>query len=170
MRSVFLVGFMGCGKSTVCRSLAGRLELPFVDLDEEIERAEGATVSELFEQRGERGFRAAETRALELQTKQAPAVVATGGGLYMVEANRCKIRRAGQCAVFLDVPWSAIEARIGQDNESRPLWRDRTKAQRLYEQRLPTYRLADVVVTLRGNEPPADVAEVVWREVLSCAT
>ncbi len=159
---MFLVGFMGCGKTTVGRFLAERLEVPFVDLDEEIERAESATIPEIFERRGEVGFRATETRALADQVVKPPSVVATGGGLFTVEANRRHIEQAGGCTVFLDVPWELIERRISATAENRPLWREPARARLLYEARLPTYRLADVVVSPGGDESPADVAEAAW--------
>lgn len=86
---------MGCGKSTVGKCLAEKLELPFVDLDEEIEQTEGAAIPEIFERQGEPAFRAVETRTLTAQTMKLPAVVATGGGLFCVKSNRDHIDRVG---------------------------------------------------------------------------
>src|SRR5690606_7531818 len=77
---IYLVGFMGAGKTTVGRLLAARLGYPFVDLDQEIERDAGQSVREIFESEGEVGFRAREWQRLETVRRLPAAVVATGGG------------------------------------------------------------------------------------------
>lgn len=152
MSHVLLIGFMGAGKSAVGRSVAERLGRPFIDLDEEIERIEGAAVPELFEQRGEAGFRAAERAALERLTDAADAVVATGGGVVLREDNRALLRRLGTVVYLAVTPEQAL-ARLGEDH-GRPLLEglDADGAARLLESRLPLYEaVADHVVDTDGR-------------------
>lgn len=118
-RHVFLVGFMGAGKSTVGKMLAEKLGRPFVDLDARIEAAAGARVREVFEKIGESGFRRLERDALESLESQEPAVVACGGGIVTVDENRSTLRRLG-VVVYLQVTSGEALARIG-DVASRPL-------------------------------------------------
>src|SRR5438270_12548457 len=88
-RSVVLVGMMGAGKSTIGRRLSARLRMPFVDADTEIEAAAGMSISDIFENHGERHFRDGEARVIaRLLVDNGPAVVATGGGAVMPEGTR----------------------------------------------------------------------------------
>ena len=98
---VYLVGMPGSGKSTVGREVAGRLGVPFVDLDEEIERRHGSTVPEIFADEGEAAFRALEARELVEVSRQDPSVVACGGGVVLEPANRIALRNTGTC-VYLE--------------------------------------------------------------------
>ena len=86
-KPVLLIGMMGCGKSTVGRLLAERMRLPLIDLDEEIARAAGKTIPEIFAQEGEAGFRARETAALERALAREDGVIATGGGIVTRAEN-----------------------------------------------------------------------------------
>ena len=97
---IYLVGMPGSGKSVVGRELAGRLGVPFIDLDEEIEREAGRSVSQIFTEQGEPAFRAMEATALTKAATQDPAVVACGGGVVLEPANRITLRATGT-AVFL---------------------------------------------------------------------
>ena len=100
---IFLTGFMGSGKTTVGRRLAERLELPFVDLDEEIERRAGMAVREIFERQGEPAFRALEAEALRQVLALPDVVVATGGGTMAFEGNFRLIRASGLVVAATDV-------------------------------------------------------------------
>ena len=159
MRSIFLVGFMGAGKTSVGAAVARKLELGFIDLDAEISKALGATVPEIFAERGEKAFRAAESEALARTARLEDVVVATGGGAFCTQANRDTIHRSGGISVFLDVPWEELEKRLAHDHGHRPMYGDAEAARRLFEARLPQYNLATIVVD--GNEDPARVAEKV---------
>ena len=108
---VYLVGMPGAGKSVVGVELAGRLGVPFIDLDAEIEREVAASVSEIFAREGEAGFRAREAAALVRTSMQDPAVVACGGGIVLEPANRITLRNTG-VAVYLDVPLEQLRERI----------------------------------------------------------
>ena len=152
------MGFMGAGKSTVGKALAGRLGWPFVDLDEQIEAAAGATVREIFAARGETAFRVLEREALLRTRALDPAVIATGGGTFVQPANLEAVRQGG-LTVWLNPPFATIAARIGAlGKEDRPLYRDETQAWELYRQRLPVYRRADLELDIEPQEQPEEIA------------
>ena len=147
----FLVGFMGTGKSTLGRQVAERMGLPFVDLDERIERSSGSSVSEIFAREGEDGFRRRESQALlELVKEPEQMVVATGGGAFTVDANRLLMKKAG-VVVWLDVPIGEILARI--DGLERPLWKTPQEVRALHELRRGSYQQAHHRLALDGAGP-----------------
>lgn len=147
---LYLVGFMGSGKSAVGRRLADRLGAPFVDLDAEIERTSGLTVRALFEGVGEEEFRRRESVFLQATESLPRAVVATGAGCFAREENRERLRRLGS-AVFLDVPFPAIRARLAGKTD-RPLFQSLEQAERLFLERTPFYKMAETRVALTGAE------------------
>ena len=146
---IYLVGFMGSGKTEIGRRVAERLERPFVDLDAEIERTSGVTIRALFESDGEPAFREREAAFLEGTEALPDAVVATGGGCYVREGNRRAISKLGT-AVFLDVPLPTLLSRLAGKTD-RPLFRDPEQAARLYAEREPFYRMQTVRVRLEGE-------------------
>jgi shikimate kinase len=154
---IFLVGFMGAGKTSVGSELARRLGYPFLDVDQRVEAALGMTVAEVFASLGEPAFRAEETRQLGLCGRFGDAVVATGGGLFTFPHNRERIRRLG-VSVFLDVPWAEILARLPGKRGERPLFSEPEHAYGLYRSRLPHYRTADLAVNPNPGEDPAVLA------------
>src|SRR6185503_11403615 len=116
---VFLVGFMGAGKSSVGRALASRLGWQFCDLDQVIEKREGKTVAEIFAEREEAGFRAAETKALEelLQdpSRKTDLVIALGGGTFAQPQNRRILEEAQAITVLLEAPLDELRRRCTAD-------------------------------------------------------
>ncbi len=155
---VYLVGFMGAGKTTVGQRLAARLGCPFVDLDESIEARAGMSVRAIFERRGEPEFRAMEREALRETLRHPRVVVATGGGTVTFEANR-ELIAANGVSVWLRAPFDAIAARIGGEGKSdRPLFRDEAQAFALYRERLPAYRRSDLEVAVAPAEEPEEIA------------
>lgn len=116
---IFLVGFMGAGKSSVARIVAEHLDRPFVDLDAEIERDAGTTIPVIFAEQGEERFRAMETAHLAALAEAPPAVVACGGGVVVLPENRVLLGRLG-IVVYLEVTAAEALARIG-DAATRPL-------------------------------------------------
>lgn len=156
----YLVGFMGCGKSTVGRLLADRLKWDFVDLDEEIEQEAGAKIVDIFERFGEPAFRAMERKALNKQVRQArmgmARVIALGGGAFAQAANRETIEAAG-VSIWLKSPVEQMWERVSGDDD-RPLARDREGFEALYREREPTYAEADFTI-LRDEAPPDQIVE-----------
>ncbi len=126
---VYLVGFMGAGKSTVARALARRLDWQAIDIDELIEHRERQTVADLFARRGEAYFRTVERAVLVDQIGVRHRVVATGGGTFADPQNRAMINADG-VSVWLDVPIDRLIARVPNDGR-RPLAADRTEFARL---------------------------------------
>jgi shikimate kinase len=158
---IFLTGFMGSGKSTVGRRLAALLDVPFADLDQEIELRAGCGVREIFERQGEQVFRRLEIEALQAAVG-APgmerAVIATGGGTTASEIG-ARIIRGGGLAVWLNPSFATIVRRIGSlGKDDRPLFRQEEQALELYRQRLPAYRRADLTVDIGAEESPEEVA------------
>ena len=161
-RLVLLLGFMGCGKTTVGRLLAERLAWRFVDLDEELERRQGRTINQVFAEQGEPFFRQVERRLLEECLQRAelePTVVALGGGTFAQPANAELIRARGGVTVWLECPLEELRRRCrGMTN--RPLFRDAASFQLLYQQRLPFYQQADFRVDADRSDPAAVVEEI----------
>lgn len=141
---IFLVGFMGAGKTTVGRALAGLLEYQFFDLDELIEELAGKTVQAIFAELGESEFRRFERQALLSCSDMVRTVIALGGGAYVSEENRASLRRIGK-AVWLDCPIEVCLERIGGDR-SRPLLGDEDDMRALLELRAAAYAQADFEV------------------------
>jgi shikimate kinase len=159
MSHIFLVGFMGAGKSTVGRMVAERMGLPFVDLDDVVELAAGRTVARIWADSGEAAFRAAESEALASLTPVGPSVVACGGGIVLADVNRAVLKSLGR-VVYLRVSAEEALARVG-GGDSRPLLAGggAAVAQRLLEAREAVYAaVADVVIETTGRGPE-DVAE-----------
>ena len=137
---IYLVGFMGAGKTSVGRALAKRLDWRFADIDELIEARERLAVAEIFSRHGEPYFREAERAVLSAQTDTRHAVVATGGGTFVDALNRAAIKADG-AVVWLDVPLDRLIARIPQDGR-RPLANDRANFERLFHLRRSAYEQA----------------------------
>lgn len=154
-RAVFLIGFMGAGKTSVGIALAQRLGWRFVDLDRQIEARCGRTVANIFRESGEAGFRQLETEALakllDALHDGDPTIVALGGGAFVQPANRSLLEAAGVRVIYLDAPLDELRRRLGEDDPSRPLFADAEHFRLLYEQRQPHYRMAPHRVQTAGK-------------------
>jgi len=147
---IYLVGFMGSGKTVVGRRMAERLGVPFVDLDTEIERTSGLTVRALFDEFGEPAFRERESVFLEGTEAIPDAVISTGGGSFVSDRNRGTIGRLGT-PVHLDVPFAAIRSRLWGKTD-RPLFGSVDHAAALFAERERFYRMSPLRVALTGSE------------------
>jgi shikimate kinase len=163
---IFLVGFMGSGKSTVGRALAEELGWGFADLDEDIEKREGMSISQIFDTRGEAEFRKAESAALQERVRSIergkPCVIALGGGAFLSEANFQIVSNNG-ISVWLDCPFSTVEQRLaGQHVEynHRPLARDPEKLRELFAVRRAGYQRADYCIPVENDDAVATTAKI----------
>lgn len=157
MAIVYLVGFMGCGKSAVGAALAEILGVPFVDLDERLEERLGESIAEFFASRGEEAFRCEESLALADVARLERAVVATGGGAFCVEDNRRLVEASG-VSVYLEAAWPTLLARLPGEQAERPKFGDPVTARRLFEDREPLYRQARVTVAVDPHSTPDELA------------
>ena len=149
-RSIVLVGMMGAGKSTIGRRLGARLRLPFLDADIEIEAAACMSIPEIFETRGEPYFRDGEARVIARLLDSGPAVIATGGGAFMREETRNRIREKA-VSLWLKADVDTIMKRVKR-RADRPLLRTEDPAAtvaRLLEAREPVYQSADLTIASR---------------------
>lgn len=164
MRHLYLVGNMGSGKTTVGRLIAERLGLPFYDLDAEIERFARRKIADIFAEGGEQGFRKVESQMLtSISERRPPAVIATGGGTVLREANRECMRFSGW-VVYLFASLETLWQRV-QHSTDRPLLqtgKPREQLQALMQEREPLYQEADWVVET-DDRTPEEVAEAVVR-------
>jgi shikimate kinase len=163
---IFLVGFMGSGKSTIGRALAEELGWRFADLDEDIEKREGMAIPQIFDTRGEADFRQAETAALRERVRSVergqPWVIALGGGAFLSDENFEMISNNG-VSVWLDCPFSTVERRLaGQHVEynQRPLARDPEKLRELFAVRRAGYERADYSVAIENDDAAATTAKI----------
>jgi len=160
VRAVFLVGFMGSGKTSVGHELARRLGWDFVDLDTLIESREGKTVPAIFHEDGEPHFRRAETAALGdlVAGLWRDTVVALGGGAFVQERNRQLLQNFP--TVLLDAPAEELWRRCCEDPAERPLRQDQSQFTQLYRERLPVYRMAKVTVETTLRDLSSICAEI----------
>lgn len=154
---LYLVGFMGAGKSSVGRALAQRLGWRLLDIDEWIEARERQSVADIFATRGEAAFRAIEREAVRAALAPRHVAVATGSGTFADPSNRAAMLGDGT-VIWLDAPFDTVVARVPQDGR-RPLAKDREQFAALYAIRSATYRLAHVRIETTGSA----VDEVVER-------
>jgi shikimate kinase len=163
IRVIFLVGFMGAGKTTVGRALAGRLGWPFDDLDDRIQSREARTIEQIFRVEGEAGFRIVEhetIRELILNLGPSPRVVALGGGAFSQPENARLIDETGAPVVFLDGSAEELFRRCEREGRERPLRRDARQFSELYEQRRLSYMRATCRIDTDGKDPDVVAAEV----------
>jgi shikimate kinase len=149
-RSIVLVGMMGAGKSTIGRRLSARLRLPFLDADTEIEAAAGMSIPDIFETHGEPHFRDGEARVIARLLDSGPAVIATGGGAFMREETRGRIRSKA-VSLWLKADADIIMKRVKR-RADRPLLQTADPAAtigRLIEEREPVYQRADLTIWSR---------------------
>ena len=160
---VYLVGFMGAGKTTAARALGKRLDWKVEDIDACIEREERRDIPTIFRQDGEPYFRTRERAVLIGLLPERGAVVAAGGGTFADADNRELMLKDG-AVVWLDVPFATVISRIPVDGR-RPLATDRLEMEQLYNQRLAAYRQAHLRVDAgRGSVEELVDAIVEWLE------
>lgn len=162
---IFLIGFMGSGKSTVGKTLARQLQLPFIDSDQWIEEQTGMTVAAIFAQRGEPVFRDLERRFLQ-SVSGFSGIVSCGGGLPCYNGLMQELLKQGT-VIYLRARVETLEIRLKREQERRPLLKsaeetglEETIRQRM-EIRLPVYEQASVIVDTDGKSPEDICTEIV---------
>lgn len=152
---LYLVGFMACGKTTIGRLAAARLGWSFADLDDDIEAAHAAKISDIFTTHGEAGFRRMETEALRARVSGIaagqPTVLALGGGAFVEPASYELVQNNG-VSIWLDCPFDVLAARV-LGATHRPLARDPQKFAELFAARQAFYRRADFRIAIEGDDP-----------------
>lgn len=160
-RTVALVGLMGVGKTTIGRRLAEHFNLPFVDADEEIEKAAGQSIADIFAQYGEDGFRDGEQRVIARLLDDPVHILATGGGALIRQQTRERLK-AKAITVWLRTDIKVLARRIA-NKPHRPLVANRNPLDVLKDHvktRYPLYEMADIVVDT-GDQPHARAVELV---------
>jgi len=166
--AVFLVGFMGAGKSSVGRALGQRLNWIFEDLDDRIQAREGRTVAEIFRDSGESEFRRAERAALQDVLRELTGggfrIVALGGGAFVQKENAALLKASSVPTVFLDAPaeelWQRCCTQASEARAERPLLRTMEQFRELYEARRGGYSKASVKIQTGGRAVETIVAEI----------
>ena len=154
--SLILEGFMGCGKSAVGRRLAARIGIPFIDTDNEIEKRQGCSIAEIFEESGEEAFRQMETSMLYgLLLSGGRCVISLGGGTPVRDANRGIIRDLGK-VIYLKAPCEVLASRLERGVEKRPMLKGHDLKARIEELLLARedkyLSLADQVIEIKGED------------------
>jgi shikimate kinase len=152
---LYLVGFMGAGKTTVGRAVSRRLGWHFVDVDERIETRARRSIAGIFAQHGEPYFRQLEREVLGELLPMRQVIVATGGGTFAEADNRALMLADGSVA-WLDIPLAAVFERVPADGR-RPLAADRTAMELLYTRRRLAY--AEAHIRVDASQPPAESVE-----------
>lgn len=171
-RLVFLVGFMGSGKSSVGHELAIRLKCEFVDLDQRIEARIGRSVGAIFRDSGEGEFRRIEHEALKELLRESDSIrlVALGGGAFAQPDNADAIRDVGAITIFLDAPPDVLWRRCQEDPQERPLRGKYEQFAELHRQRMKRYLEASWHIDSSqktAKEIAADLEQRIHAEFLS---
>lgn len=172
-RRVFLIGFMGAGKTSVGKVLARSLGWNFHDLDELIEHREKQSIASIFADVGEVGFRKIETvmliELLEQSRTESGSIVALGGGAFVQPENRDALHQSGAITVLLSAPLEELRRRCQNTADVRPLARDRKRFEELFAMRQKAYSLAHFKVETAGKQIPqvAEEIEEILREQLA---
>ncbi|KGR78455.1 shikimate kinase [Ureibacillus manganicus] len=164
MRKIYLVGFMGSGKSVIGRRLSFFLKLPYYDMDREIVKQQGMSIPEIFEKYGEEYFRKIETDFLRNFRDEA-CIISTGGGVALNEENRKIMRKTG-LVFFLDAIFDDIYLRIKND-KNRPIVQKSTKneLEQLFFYRRKFYRSAGHIRVLTENRSIRQIVEYIAFQV-----
>ncbi len=164
-KNIFLIGFMGAGKSTVARKLQSEYGMRLIEMDEQIEAQEKMPISEIFAERGEEYFRRLETELLESLNREENTVVSCGGGVPMRERNVEAMRKSGRI-VYLSASPETIYERV-RHAHNRPLLENNMNVEYiagLLGERLPKYlAAADVTVSTDGRDVK-EICEEILRE------
>ncbi|MEX0769469.1 MAG: shikimate kinase [Balneolaceae bacterium] len=167
-QAIFLCGMMGAGKTTVGKSLAAKLSLPFVDLDDEITKQEGCSIPDLFAEKGEKYFRKIEREILEQKSEGLNGVMALGGGALRNQEVIRRLKSIGRL-IFLDAPLSVLSERLKNDG-NRPLLNEtddektEKKIRDLLTERRPFYSQSHITIQT-GRRQPAEIVNIILEKI-----
>lgn len=163
MKNIYLIGFMGAGKSTIARKMSKKYGREQMEMDEEIERTEGMSIPDIFEKKGESYFREKETQLLERCTGQSRLVVSCGGGAAMRECNITEMKKNG-VIIYLAAEPETVYERV-KNSHNRPLLEGNMNVayiRKLMEQREAKYSAAaDLIVNVDRRDPEAICDEII---------
>ena len=165
--NIYLLGFMGVGKSTIGTSVADKLNRQFFDIDDLIEKSVGKSITKIFEENGHDYFRQLESGVLKSAAQENNSVISCGGGIVMKDENMAVIRETGK-SVFLSASLDTIRERLG-DSTDRPLLNGLSadeaakKMKEILALRLPKYRSADITLDTNNKTPEAIVDELIGK-------
>jgi shikimate kinase len=157
-KHIFLIGFMGSGKSTIGALLAERLELPFLDSDKEIEKKAGKIISAIFSEDGEGTFRQMELDFLKELNAISPSVIAVGGGLPMLDGALELLHESG-LVIYLNTSLLTLIKRLREEKQNRPLLKDLSDSEfhpfveALLSERVHFYKQAKLIMPNERNNP-----------------
>lgn len=168
-KQLYLIGFMGAGKTTIGKLLAQKLKRPFLDIDDIIEQHAQLTIPMIFEKFAEGYFRQRETEALDHIASQPAHVVATGGGIVLADANR-KIMKETGITIYLKWRTDVLLMRL-KNSTHRPLLKSMNESQLVQQidamlnQRLPFYEAADMIIAADDRTTPLEIAELIHQQL-----
>jgi shikimate kinase len=161
-KTIAFVGMMGAGKTAVGRTVALKLDVPFLDVDTEIEKAANMSIAEIFSRDGEKFFREREAQVILRLIKGSPTILSTGGGAFIEKKNRQAISRFG-VSIWLDVEINLLWSRV-KNKDTRPLLKSQDPFETLktlHHARERTYKLADITVRSSKNYTVDEMAQKV---------
>ncbi len=161
---ITLIGFMGSGKTTTGKKLAEKLNVPFIDIDKEIEKNLSLSIPEIFKEFGETFFRKKEIETFKtITTNFNSAVISSGGGMPAF-GNNMKILKENSVTIYLQTDFETLWNRIKND-PNRPLVKlGRDSVKKLFEKRKPFYEMADIIVDTTGKTP-AEITETIEKKL-----
>lgn len=165
---IYIVGFMGSGKTTIGRMLAEEIGWRFVDLDDDIEHSQKQSISDLFASVGEEEFRRIEFEAIQHRIRSicrgVPTVLALGGGAFARQETIDLLQEHG-LTVWIDTAFEVLRKRV-QGSDHRPLARDAERFEKLYRERLAFYEQAEVKIKVPVNDSRAALADLLKLRLL----
>ncbi len=166
-KTVALVGMMGSGKSAIGKVISSNIDVPFKDVDFEIEQAAKLSIPEIFERHGEKFFRDKENQIIKRLLREECCILATGGGAFMNKKNRASIKEQGT-SVWLNADLETLWKRV-RYKKTRPLLQTNNPKETLasiYTDRIKTYALADIIIESHAKSSLEEMAKLVIKSLL----
>ena len=166
--NIYLIGFMGVGKTTVAKELCNLLHCPLIDTDRLIESEQHLSIPELFEQKGEAYFRLCETECIKSLSEKNAQIISCGGGICKQKENVALMKQTGEIVLLVAEPETILMHLQGNDN--RPLLKGKKNVcdiSQLMQERMPSYQEAATMVISTDGKEPIDIAREIAEKVCS---